>query len=342
MNLRHNLLLGMTSALAFGSVALPANADPVAEFYKGKQITIYIGYAAGGGYDLYGRLVSRHIGKHIPGKPRLVPQNMPGAGSLKLANYLYNVAPKDGTALGMITQSTPQEEALGTPGINYRSAKFSWIGRVTSNVELTVVWHTAGVESIRDAKSKEVIVAGTGPTTPSEVFPKVLNGVVGTKFKVISGYGGSSEGVLAMERGETMGALLSWASLKTKQDWLSNGKIKILVQYAAQRHPDLSNVPTMVDLGETEDDRRLLAFYTSGAEVGRSVMAPPAIPGERVRALRAAFDAMIKDPEFLSEVKKADLEFDPISGEKLQQVVEEAANIPAQLVERAKAVRDRK
>jgi tripartite-type tricarboxylate transporter receptor subunit TctC len=271
----------------------------------------------------------------------MVPQNMPGAGSLKLANYLYNVAPKDGTALGTITQSTPQEEALGTQGISYRSTQFNWIGRITSNVEINVVWHTSGIKTIADAKKKETVLAGTGPTTPSEVFPRVLNKVVGTKFKVVGGYGGSSEGVLAMERGETMGALLSWASLKaTKQDWLTDKKVAILVQYAVQKHPDMPGVPTMVELGETEDARKILAFYASGAEIGRSIMAPPGIPVERVHALRAAFDAMVQDPKFLSEIKKANLEFDPLSGENLQKIVEDARNIPSDLVERAKAVRD--
>lgn len=337
------LMLATGGILSLCVVALRVSAEPIADFYKGKQVSIYIGYAAGGGYDLYGRLVARHIGNHIPGKPRLVPQNMPGAGSLKLANYLYNVAPKDGTVLGMITQSTPQEEALGTPGISYRSAEFNWIGRVTSNVEITVVWHTSGVKNITDAKDKEVILAGTGPTTPSEVFPKVMNGVIGTKFKVISGYGGSSEGVLAMERGETMGALLSWASLKTtKRDWLSGKKVEILVQYAAQKHPDLGHVPTMVELADTEEGRKILALYASGSELGRSVMAPPRIPHERVRALQSAFDAMVRDEEFLAEVQKSNLEFDPLSGEELQKIVVEAGNIPRELIERAKAVRDAK
>lgn len=340
-----NGMLRFASAMAgialFTAAAPRAEAQSVADFYKGKQVTIYIGYAAGGGYDLYARLAARHMGEHIPGKPKMVPQNMPGAGSLKLANYLYTVAPKDGTALGAITQSTPQEEALGTPGITYRSTEFNWIGRITSNVEINVVWHTSGIKTIADAKKKETILAGTGPTTPSEVFPKVLNNVVGTKFKVVSGYGGSSEGVLAMERGETMGALLSWASLKaTKQDWLTEKKVAILVQYAVQKHPEMPGVPTMVDLGETEDARKILAFYASGAEIGRSLMAPPAIPADRVKALRAAFDAMVRDPGFLAEIKKANLEFDPLPGEKLQKIVEDARNIPGELVERAKAVRD--
>lgn len=186
-------------------------------------------------------------------------------------------------------------------------------------------------------------MAGTGPTTPSEVFPRVLNGLIGTKFKVIGGYGGSSEGILAMERGESMGALLSWASLKTtKRDWLSANKVRVLVQYAAQRHPDLPDVPAMVDLGETEDDRKILLLYASGAEIGRSVTAPPGLPEERVRILRQAFDRMIGDEEFLQTVKKSNLEFAPLPGAELQRVVIEAGKISPELVKRAKAVRDAK
>ncbi len=338
---RYTRTVGVIGAIYLATLFPQAKADSLADFYKGKQVIVYIGYAIGGGYDLYGRLVARHIGRHLPGNPTVVPQNMPGAGSLRLANYLFTVAPKDGTVMGTITQSTPQEEALGTPGITYRSAEFNWIGRVTSNVEINVVWNTWGIRSIADAKTREVVLAGTGPTTPSEVFPKVLNGVVGTKFKVIAGYGGSAEGVLAMERGETMGALLSWASMKaSKQDWIRENKVTILVQYAMQRHPDLPNVPTIVDLGETEADRKILSLYASGADIGRAIVAPPKVPAERVTALRSAFDAMLKDRRFLEEIEKANLEFDPMSGEKLQKLVVQSTNIPPELLERAKAVRN--
>lgn len=323
-----------------GGYAGNVNAEPVADFYKNQTVTIYIGYAPGGGYDLYGRLAARHIGRHIPGAPTVVAQNMPGAGSLKLANFLYNVAPKNGSVLGVISQSTPQEEALGTQGVNYKSNNFYWIGRITSNVELSVVWHTSKIESIQDAKTSEVTVAGTGPTSASVVYPKVLNGIAGTKFKVVSGYGGSAEGVLAMERGETMGALLSWASLKsTRRTWLAEKKVVVLVQYAPKRHADLPNVPAMTELGSTPDERRILALYASGAEVGRALTAPPGIAAERVHALRNAFDNMIKDRNFLAEVKKRNIEFDPLAGEDLQKVVTEASTIPPGLVARARAAR---
>lgn len=321
--------------------AAPVSAESVADFYKGKTINVYIGYGPGGGYDLYGRLLARYIGSYVPGNPTVVAQNMPGAGSLKAANYLYNVAPKDGTALGIITQSTPQEEALGTKGIQYHAKDFIWIGRMTSNVELTVVWHTSGIKSIEDAKRTETIVAGTGPTTPSEVFPRVLNGVVGTKFKVVGGYRGSADGVLAMEREEVTGALIGWATIKsTKQPWLQEKKVNILVQYAMKRHPDLPDVPTMVELGKTDEDRKILALYASGADIGRAFLAPPKVPADRVQALRTAFDKMVKDPQLLADIKRGNIEFDPMSGAELQKLADESVNVPASLIARAKAVRE--
>lgn len=323
-----------------GASAGNVNAQPIADFYKNQTVTIYIGYAPGGGYDLYGRLAARHIGRHIPGAPTVVAQNMPGAGSLKLANFLYNVAPKNGSVLGVISQSTPLEEALGTKGVRYKSNNFNWIGRITSNVELSVVWHTSKIETLQDAKAREVVVAGTGPTSASVVYPKVLNGIARTKFKVVSGYGGSAEGVLAMERGESMGALLSWASLKsTRRSWLTEKKVVVLVQYAAKRHANLPNVPAMTELGNTPDERRILALYASGADIGRALTAPPGIAADRVDALRNAFDNMIKNRDFLTEVKKRNIELDPIPGKDLQKVASDSSSIPPELVARARAVR---
>jgi tripartite-type tricarboxylate transporter receptor subunit TctC len=343
MKRAYRALASVGLAIAAGAAFSPAKAESVADFYKGKTINVYIGYGAGGGYDLYGRLLARYIGAHLPGTPTVVAQNMPGAGSLKAANYLFNVAPKDGTALGIVTQSTPQEEALGTKGIAYRANQFIWIGRMTSNVELTVVWHTSGVKTIEDVKNKETFVAGTGPTTPSEVFPRVLNGVVGTKFKVVAGYRGSAESVLAMERGEVTGALVGWATMKsTKQPWLQEKKVNVLVQYAMKRHPDLPDVPTMVELGKTDEDRKILALYASGADIGRAFLAPPKVPADRVKALRTAFDDMVKDPALLADIKKGNIEFDPMSGEELQKLAAESVDVPAALIARAKAVRDAK
>ncbi|MFN4282832.1 MAG: Bug family tripartite tricarboxylate transporter substrate binding protein [Alphaproteobacteria bacterium] len=323
------------AALLAAAPALAQSAD-----LKGKTITVYIGYGPGGGYDLYGRLYARHAGKHIPGNPTVIASNMPGAGSLKAANYLYGVAPKDGTALGIITQTVALEEALGTPGVTYKAPEFNFIGRLTSNVEMSFTWHTSKVKTIQDAYKIEVPVAGTGPGSAAEVYPKVLNGVLGTKFKVITGYPGSTEGMLAMERGETDGALTSWNTLKTiKKEWLDQKKLNLLVQYALQKHPDLPNVPTASELAKTEEERQVLNLYVSGADVGRSIVAPPKLQPAQVKMLRDAFDAMVADATFLAEIEKSKSEFDPLPGEKLQKIIVDSVAIPPAVLERAKEAR---
>ena len=326
-------------ALAY-AVTASANAQSVEQFYKGKTVNLYIGYGPGGGYDFFGRLVARHIGRHIPGQPSVVPQNMPGAGSLRAANYVYNVAPKDGTALGIVTQTVALEEALGTPGVQYKADGFNWIGRATSNVDMILTWHTSKVKTIEDAKQFEAPVAGTGPGSPAEFMPKVLNSVVGTKFKVITGYPGSNEGMLAMEKGEVEGATTSWNTIKTsKQEWLKNKSINMIVQLTPDRHRELPDLPAMVELGKTAEQKQILSLYASGAVVGRSIFASPGIPADRVKALRDAFTAMTKDPVFLAEVEHTKAEFDPMSGEELQKVIEDAAKIPAATREKARVAR---
>lgn len=325
-------------ALAIATASGPSVAQP--EFsYAGKTINLYIGFAPGGSYDFYGRMVARYMGKHLPGNPTIIAQNMPGAGSLLAANYLYKVAPKDGTALGVLTQTIAVEEALKTPGVQYRSAEFNWVGRMTAILEVTLTAPKSKVRTIEDAMRVETPVAGTGPGSPSEGYPKLLNALAGTKFKIISGYPGSTQGMMAAEAGEVDGALTSWNTLKrTKAAWLANREIGLLVQYALARHPDLPDVPAVVELGKTDEAKQILTFYASGAEVGRSLAAPPGVPAERVRLLRAAFDAMLKDPEFLAEIEKTKLEFHPASGEQLEQLIRNTANAPPQLIEKMQSI----
>ncbi len=326
-------------AIALSGVAGPsAYAQSTEQFYRGKTINVYIGFAPGGSYDYFGRLLARHYGAHVPGHPNVIAQSMPGAGSFKAANYIYSVAPKDGTAMGIATQTIALEEALGTPGVMYKSAEFNWIGRATAIVEVTLTWQTSKAKTIEDAKLYETPVAGTGSGSPSEGYPKLLNGVAGTKFKVITGYPGSTDGMLAAERGEVDGALTSWNTLRiSKQDWLRDKKINLLVQYTLEREADLAAIPTIVELGKTDLDKQVLAFYASGAAVGRSFMAPPGMPADRVKAMRTAFDDMLKDPEFLDEINKAKAEFKPMSGEKLQELIASAANAPKEVIDKTRA-----
>ena len=328
------------AALGAGFFALPqpaaAQPDP---FFKGKTISMYIGFASGGSYDFYARTVARFIGRHIPGNPAVVPQAMLGAGSLQLANYLYSNAPRDGTALGIVTQTVAIEDALHSPGVRYKAAEFTAIGRATAILEVAVAGPSAKAKTVEEVKRIEMPVAGTGTGSPSEGYPRLLNELAGTKFKVISGYTSSPQGLLAVERGEVDGSFTSWNTLKrTKQDWLRSRFITVLYQCALERHVDLPDTPTDVELGLTPEGRQILTFYTSSAAVGRSILAPPGIPPERVKVLRAAFDATVKDPEFLAELEKAKQEFQPASGEELQKLIESTANVPAHIVERAEAI----
>jgi tripartite-type tricarboxylate transporter receptor subunit TctC len=333
----------MTLAIALIACAAgmpePAAAQPAEQFFKGKTINVYIGFAPGGTYDYYSRLFARYIGRHIPGNPSVVAQNMPGAGSFLAANFLYAVAPKDGTALAMITQAAAIEEALASPGVKYKSAEFNWIGRVSGIVELHFTWKTSKAKTLDDATRFEIPLAGTGPGSPSEGYPKLLNALAGTRFKVISGYPGSTQGMVAMERGEVDGALTSWHTLnRTRPEWLRNHDINLLVQYARERHRDIPDVPTALEAPKTPDGRAMMAFFISSAQVGRAIVAPPGVPAERIATLRAAFDAMLKDPDLLAEIDKSGLEFVPASGDAVQKVIRDTIAAPREIVEKTQAI----
>jgi tripartite-type tricarboxylate transporter receptor subunit TctC len=304
--------------------------------FAGKTITIYIGYTAGGSYDLYGRLVSRHLGAHLPGRPTVVAENMPGAGSLKAANYLYKVAPHDGTALGVVVESTALEQALSNPAAQYDAAKFTYVGRVATSNNIFMMWHTAKSQTIEDAKKRETIMAGTGPGSIAETIPKLLNAFLGTKYKLISGYPASTEAMLAMERGEVEGSSSSWAAVKVgKQDWLRDKKIRIFLQTTPERVADLPDTPSLGEIGDTPEAKQVFALYSSGSAIGRAVIGPPGIPADRVAALRAGFDAMVKDPDFVADVQKLNVELDPLPGAAVAQLVEKTLAVPAAVRERA-------
>ncbi len=332
------------AAAALGLSHSPTLAQQApADFYRENAINLIIGFPVGGGYDIYGRLVSRHLGKHVPGAPKIVPQNMIGAGGMKAANFMYGVAPKDGTTLGIIPDTTPSEELLGTNGVAYVSKNFNWIGRISASTNVQVLWAPSGIRNIEDARAKESVQGGSGPMAPAVIYPKLLNALGGTKFKMVTGYGGAAESCLAMEKGEIDGCLLAWSTVKAaKRDWLDNKKANIVVQWGATRHPELPDIPTMVELGKTPEDRAILSLYASATEIGKSIVAPPGVPADRVNVLRRGFDAMLKDAEYLDEVKKFGLDFEPLSGEEMQKYVEELAKTPAAVLAKAKEVRDGK
>jgi tripartite-type tricarboxylate transporter receptor subunit TctC len=332
------LSLEALALAALLSAAGNAAAQPVEQFFARKTLTITIGYTAGGSYDLYGRMVARHLGRHIPGQPTIIAQNMPGAGSLKAANYLYDVAPKDGSALGVVVESAALEQALANPAVQYDAAKFSYIGRIATSNNIFMQWHTSKVQSLDDARRVESSLAGTGPGSIADTVPKLLNVLTGTRFKLISGYPASSEAMLAMERGEVDGASSSWAAVKVgKQAWLREKRIRIILQTTPERVAEVPEAPSLGEIGDTPEDRQVFALYASGSAIGRSLLAPPGIPAERVQALRDAFRAMVKDPEFASDLQRMNVELEPLPGEAVAQLVARALAVPAAVRERAKS-----
>jgi tripartite-type tricarboxylate transporter receptor subunit TctC len=335
-------LVATTLALvAILSATSHADAQP-ADSFAGKTVRLYIGTSPGGGYDTYGRLVARHIGRQLPGNPSVVPQNMPGAASLTLTNFLYNQAPRDGTALAIINQAMPTEQYLLDQNIQYDAGKFSWIGRVSSAVEMLIVWHTVPIERIEDVRRREVIMGGTGPTSSTVFIPYLLNNLAGMKFRVIGGFNGTTDIALAMERGEIEGSATPLESLTSyRANWVREKKIKILLQQTALRDPEVADIPTMVEMGASDEARQILGFFASAAEIGRSIVAPPAIPSATVTTLRRAFDAMFKDPAFIEETRKAGIQLKPMTGERLQVVVADVAKFPPALVQKARAAREK-
>jgi len=324
------------AALAAGLAAIgPAEAQSAEEFYKGKTIELVIGYSPGGGYDTYARLIARHLGNHIPNKPSIVPKNMPGAGSRAAAQYVYNVAPKDGTVLATVDQSMAVQQAMGDPSIMFDTNKFIYIGNPASENNTIVTWHTSGIKTIEDARKQEVPMGSTGSNTSSQ-YVLALNALAGTKFKVIAGYPGGNDINLAMEKGEVAGrGSNSWGSWKaTRPQWLAEKKINILAQVGLKKTADLPDVPLLMDLVSNDEDKAAMRLLSSPTTIGRPIFTTPGVPEERVKVLRAAFDRMIKDPAFLEEAKKLKLDIDPVSGEELQRIVAEIVATPKPIAER--------
>lgn len=322
------------AALAHG----PALAEAQSTL-AGRAITLTIGYGPGSGNDVYGRLIARHLGKHIPGQPTVVPQNMPGAGSFKAANYLFQAAPKDGTALGYISQTAATEELLGSQAIQFKTAQFNWVGRIGSYNNVTVFWHTSPIKTIADTLKMESTIGATGVGSAVYIYPNMMNRILGTKFKIVSGYQGTAQTSLAMERGEVEGVTMGWFPIKTnKRDWLEQKKVRFLVQFLTARHADLPDVPTIVELARTPEEKQLFALFANDGEVGKAILLPPGVPPATVATLRRAFDAMTKDRDYIAEADKLQLETDSMPGERLQALIASVMATPVAVVERAKSL----
>jgi tripartite-type tricarboxylate transporter receptor subunit TctC len=328
----------LTVAVALALSAAPARAQTPAEFYKGKQISAYVGFSAGGGYDLYARVLARHMGRHIPGNPQIVPQNMPGAGSLRAANYIAQVAPRDGTAFATMGRASVVAPLFGQGGAQFDPRRFTWLGSANDEVSVCVVWNgRSKVTKFEDLLTQELAVGGTGAAADTDQFPRMINGVLGTKMKIITGYPGGNDVNLAMERGEVDGRCgWSWSSVEsTRKVWITGKKITVLMQLSLKKHPDLPDVPLIVDLAKTDEQRQLLKLIFARQPLGRPFLAPPGVPQDRIDTLRKAFMDTMADKDFLAEADKAQLEITPIDGASLQKLVTEVYQTPPAIAHKA-------
>jgi tripartite-type tricarboxylate transporter receptor subunit TctC len=329
----------VTTMLATGiaGAATCARADAVADFYRGKTINVYIGVNVGGGYDFEARLISRFMRAHIPGNPVLVPQNMIGAGGIKMANFLHSIAAQDGTAIGMFPQTLVAVQAVGTEGVQYDANRFSWLGSMSRSPVTFSVWHAAGVKTIEEARQRELAAAASNKGAITYSFPRMLNAFLGTKIKIVSGYQGNSTMIVAMERGEVHAVTNSWDSWKAAHPtWITDKKFIPVVQ-TEPKAKDL-NIPSVQELARSDEDRQVMAVIVSGDALGKPLAIAPNVPPERVKALRDAFDATMRDPEFIKAANAARLEVNPVPGVALQETVQRVLATPKHLLARARSI----
>jgi len=312
-------------------------AQAPAEFYKARTVELYIGYSVGGGYDIYARLLARHMARHIPGNPVIAPKNMPGAGSLTLANWLYAAAPRDGSVFGTIGRGIAFDPLLGTQGTKFTATEFGWLGSANDEVSVCAAWGKSGITKFEDLYARPVFIGGTGAGADTDLFPKAMNSILGTKMKLVTGYPGGNDITLAMQRGEVEARCgWSWSSIKSGHaQWVKDGTIRLLVQLSLAKHPDLPDVPLIMDLVKTPEQRAILRLVFARQVMGRPFLAPPGLRPERLALLRRAFMETMKDPAFLAEAEKIQLEITPVDGEAVQKLVAEIYATPPDIVRKA-------
>jgi tripartite-type tricarboxylate transporter receptor subunit TctC len=329
--------LGVAGAL----LALPAAAD---DFYKGKQIKLIVGSGTGGGYDAYARLLARYWPDHIPGKPEIIVQNIAGAGSLKAMNYIANAAPKDGLNIGAVQNSIGYEPMMGVSGgkenAQFDVTKMNWIGSMAKEVAVTVMWNTAGIKTFQDLQQKEVTTGSSGAATSNTIYARLMNATAGTKFNVIHGYVGQTEVFLAMERGEVQGSAGPfYSTVKSgRGDWLKNGTIVPVVQIALEKHPEMPNIPLILDFAKTAEDRQEMELAVGSLLMGRPYVAPGGVPEDRVKILNDSFMAAAKDPKLMAEADKMQLEVDPIDGKAVLALLTKMNNTPQPIIDKVTAI----
>jgi tripartite-type tricarboxylate transporter receptor subunit TctC len=332
---RWSFLALVITALAGSSAAFAQTPEA---FYKGKDVRMLISHPPGGGYDLYARFFARHLSQFLPGHPNVIPQNMPGAAGVAMARYIFTAAPQDGTVIGLGPGSTGTAALFGSEGAKFDARKFSWIGSMTSDVAVSLAWNTAPVKTAQDLFTTELITGGAGATDQSVMYPSAVNRVLGTKFKIIPGYGGTSELALALERGEVQGiGSMNYSSIiGNKADWLRDKKVNVLLQLSPKRIEALPDVPAVVELAKSDDDRAVLELIVAQSTMARAIFGPPNIPADRLAALRGAFDAMLKDPAFLEEAKKLQILInDPMTGDEVGKLVDKLHQARPDLIAKA-------
>jgi tripartite-type tricarboxylate transporter receptor subunit TctC len=330
------MLLALSFAAACGAPAMAQQS--VADFYRGKTIRIIVGIDVGSGYDVTARVLQRHWGKYIPGNPTLIVQNQPGAGSRTMVNQLVGNGPFDGTVIGAPFNGLPTAPLLQPDGVRFDPAKMLWLGSTNRETQVTYLWHTAPVKTFAEIIQTQVVTGAQAAGTTQWDYPLVANSVLNTKFKVVSGYKSSQAIHLAMEREEVHGnGATNWTTLLSLNgSWVTEKKVNVIAQWAMKKHPDLPDVPMVLDLAKTPDDRAALELLIARLEYGRPYFVPPGTPDDRVQALRRAFDATMKDPEFLADAKKLSMEIDPITGEQAQELIVKVLSTPAPVAARVR------
>lgn len=332
---RRNLGAALSAVLLTALLAAPTRAETVADFYKGRTISLVIGYSVGGGYDLYARLLAQHLGAHIPGNPTIVPQNLPGAGSLKAANYLYAVAPKDGSVIGTFGRGMGMAPLLGEA--HYDGTRFTWLGSITSDVSLCISWKTSPIKSWHDMMTKPFTAGGEGSGSDPDVFALAIKNVFGARIKLVTGYPGTADIALAMERGEVDGLCgISYSTLTSKHAaWLTGKEIHILVQAALKKDKALPDVPLLIDDAKTAEQKQILKLILASQAMARPFAAPPGVPAERKAALRQAFDQTMRDPAFLADAQRLKLDVNPFSGQEIDALLAELYATPKAVIAKA-------
>jgi tripartite-type tricarboxylate transporter receptor subunit TctC len=328
--------LGICALLLMSGQA--SRAQPVEEFYRGKTVKFVVGSNTGGSYDTYSRLLAAHIGRHIPGNPTLVVENMPGASGVKSAQYIGEIAPKDGTVIGMFNQSMPQRQMFEPDQVHFDLGKFSWIGAMNTSTTVFITWHTSGVKTLEDARKKEVVMGALSATGGNSVYPLLINAFLGTRFKVVLGYQGGNTIQLAMERGEVDGrAAVVWSGLKAGwPHWIAEKKINVLLQTGLTKEQDLPDVPLLLDLAKTPEEKAIFRFVSSDSAMGFPVTAPPGIPADRLAALQKAFSDTMQDPEFRKIAAERKLEIEPSTGQDVKKVVDDLIGTPKDVIAKIK------